>query len=65
MEHEGQNAYEQVRSYARQLLHWFESAKEQDILAELDVGAANMTAMEAVMEHFNMTFANDLKSGGV
>ena len=59
------NAYEQVRLYARKMLHWLDTVKERDILAELEVGAANMTAMEAIMEHLNMEIANDMKSGGV
>ena len=57
-------AYEQVRLYARKMLHWLDTVKERDILAELEVGAANMTAMEAIMEHLSMEMANDMKSGG-
>ena len=59
------NAYEQVRLYARKMLHWLDTVKERDILAELEVGAANMTAMEAIMVHLNMEIANDMKGGGV
>ena len=58
------NAYEQVRLYARKMLQWLDTVKERDILAELEVGAANMIAMEAIMEHFNMEVAKDMKIGG-
>ena len=58
------NAYEQVRPYARQMLQGLDTAKERDVLAELEVCAANMKAMEAIMEHFNMEVAKDMKNGG-
>ena len=45
------NAYEQVRLYARKMLQWLDTVKERDILAELEVGATNMTAMETIIEH--------------
>ena len=58
------NAYEQVRLYARKMLQWLDTVKEKDILAELEVGASNMTAMEAIIEHLNMERASDMKNGG-
>ena len=48
------NAYEQVRLYARKMLQWPDRVKESDILSELEVGAANMAAIEAIIEHLNM-----------
>ena len=59
------NAYEQVRLYARKALNWLDGVKEKDIVSELEVGPANMTAMEAIIEHLNMERANDMKGGGV
>ena len=58
------NAYEHMRLYARETLQLLGTVKEPDILAELDVGPANMTAMEGIMEHLSMERANDMKSVG-
>ena len=46
------------------MLHWSDTVKDWDTLAELDSGAATMTAMEAIMEHLNMEIANDMEIGG-
>ena len=35
------------------------------VLAELGVGAANLTAIGAIIEHMNMERANDIKGGGI
>ena len=59
------NAYEQVRLYAIKMLHWLDTVNELGILSELEVGGANMMAVEAMMEHLNMEIANDMKTGGV
>ena len=42
-------------------MQWFGNVKEKDIVAELEVGAANMSATEWIMEHLNMERANNMK----
>jgi len=58
------NAYEQVRLYARKTFHWLDNVKEKDVLQELEVGPANMTGAEAVLEQLSVEHMKDMKSGG-
>ena len=44
------NSYEKAQSYVRRFLQWLDNLKERVILSELEVGPANMTGAEAVME---------------
>ena len=48
------NASEQIRLCARKVLHWLYTVKEKDIQGELEIGHANMTDMEAIIEHLNI-----------
>ena len=48
--------------YTRNVLHYLDTVIEKVIQGDLETGHANMTAMEAVMEHLNMERANDTYS---
>ena len=45
-------------------LQWLDHVDAEDMFAELDVGRPNMTATGAVMEHFGLDHANDVKARG-
>ena len=59
------NAWQEVRLHARRTLQWRDTVKEKGIADELELGHANMSAMEAIIEHLNIETANDMKGGGV
>ena len=46
------------------VLHWLGTVTEKHIQGELEVGHANMTAMEAIIEHLNVERMSDMKGRG-
>ena len=57
------NADEQACSYARKALQWLHRVKHIVICFRLEVGHANTTGVEAVLEHPSMAQANGMKTG--